>query len=159
MMSKSSGQRNANRGGFALSSGLRSGLNYAGASDERYAVSRGWVGSPGSDSLQRGAIGEGRNAGVLEGCGDPETRAAARQTDSQPREDLRLALERDGLVVLETRPFQLTEDDLELVQRRWSDGRTKNSSYNPHTGAVYGAGNPAHSTQALGHLMARYSAW
>lgn len=159
MMLKSSGQRNANRGGFALSSRPRSGLNYAGATDERFAVSREWVGSSGSDSLQRRAIGEGRDAGVLEGRGNPPTRAAPCPTASQPREDLRLALERDGLVVLETRPFQLTDDDLQLVQHRWSDGRSKNSSYNPRTGAVYGVGHPAQSAQDLGQLMGRYSAW
>src|SRR5215472_9987030 len=105
MMLKSSGQRNANRGGFALSSAPRSGLNYAGASDDPFAVTRKWVGSSGSESLRRGAIGEGRDAGVLGGGGETLTRATASPIAGQPRGDLRLALERDGLVVLETRPF------------------------------------------------------
>ena len=159
MMLKSSGQRNPNRGGFALSSGLRSGLNYAGASDDPLAVSRKWVCNSGSESLRRGAIGEGRDAGLLEAGAGTLMRGAAGSTSGQPRGDLRLALERDGLVVLETRPFQLTDDDVRLVQFRWSDGRSKNSSYNPPTGAVYGVGDTAQSTPGLERLMARYSAW
>lgn len=74
-------------------------------------------------------------------------------------EDLRLELERDGLVMLETKPFELTADDIQLVQRRWSDGRSKNSSYNPRTGVVYGVSAGAELAEGLGRLMARYSAW
>lgn len=106
--------------------------------------------------MRRAAIGEGGE--VLEGV-DALARAAACPAAGQPREDPRVALERDGLVVLEIRPFELTQDDVRLVQRRWSDGRSKNSSYNPGTGAVYGVGDPAQSTQDLGQLMARYAAW
>ena len=81
------------------------------------------------------------------------------QTACRPVDDLRSALERDGLVVLQTSPFELTDEDVQLVQRRWNDGRSKNSSYNPHTGVVYGIGGAGDSARGLGQLMARYSAW
>ena len=119
------------------------------------------MGSSGSESLQRSAIGDGRNAGVLEAIsrGSTTCEVARPPAGGRAEGDLRWALERDGWVVLETRPFQLTDDDVQLVQRRWSDGRSKNLSYNPHTGAVYGVDDRAGSAQDLGRLMGRYSAW
>ncbi|HEX3920218.1 MAG TPA: hypothetical protein VHW60_23000, partial [Caulobacteraceae bacterium] len=49
-------------------------------------------------------------------------------------EDLRTLLERDGVLILETDPFALSAAEQGVVANHWSDGRSKNSSFNPHTG-------------------------
>lgn len=113
----------------------------------------------GGDSVKRSAIGNGRDTDLLDVIGGGESLPVSGSMTAVRRDDLRLALERDGLVVLNVSPFQLTEADLRLVQRRWSDSRSKNSSYNPHTGAVYGVGPAAEAADGLAGLMARYSAW
>ena len=83
----------------------------------------------------------------------------ARASSNKPGEDVRVALERDGLLVLSTAPFQLTSEDIELIQGNWSDDRSKNSSFNPNTGAIDGVGDGLKSTKGLARLMRRYSAW
>jgi hypothetical protein len=74
-------------------------------------------------------------------------------------DDLRPLLERDGVLIVETPPFRLSPDDLEVVESHWSDGRSKNSSYNPHTGEVDGVLGGPNSVAALRELMARYAVW
>ena len=73
--------------------------------------------------------------------------------------DLRSLLERDGVLILRTDPFRLTADELGVVETHWSDGRSKNSSFNPRTGEVDGVLGETSDVAALGALMARYSAW
>jgi hypothetical protein len=73
--------------------------------------------------------------------------------------DLRSILERDGVIVVDTQPFQLSQDEIELVERHWSDGRSKNSSYNPRTGAVDGVIAGKDEAEALSVLMSRYADW
>ncbi len=73
--------------------------------------------------------------------------------------DLRPMLEREGLLIVHTPSFELTPSELELTDRRWGDGRSKNVSFNVHTGRIDGAlGDPA-TFERLRALMARYSAW
>ncbi len=74
-------------------------------------------------------------------------------------EDLRPLLERDGVMVAETTSFQLSAAEAELIERHWSDGRSKNSSYNPHTGEVDGVLTGPKSIHGLRALMARYAVW
>ena len=74
-------------------------------------------------------------------------------------EDLRGLLERDGILIVETDSFQLTGEDLSLIDRHWSDGRSKNSSYNPRTGELDGVVGEPETVSGLGALMARYAAW
>jgi hypothetical protein len=38
--------------------------------------------------------------------------------------DLRELLERDGVLIVDTEPFRLTSDELALIERHWSDGRS-----------------------------------
>jgi hypothetical protein len=74
-------------------------------------------------------------------------------------EDLRTLLERDGVLILETDPFALSAAEQGVVANHWSDGRSKNSSFNPHTGDVDGVlGGPGEVAE-LSALMARYSTW
>jgi hypothetical protein len=74
-------------------------------------------------------------------------------------EDLRGRLERDGILIVETDPFVLANEDYELIERHWSDGRSKNSSYNPHTGDLDGVVGASEVVTSLRALMARYAAW
>jgi hypothetical protein len=74
-------------------------------------------------------------------------------------EDLRALLERDGILIVETESFELSDDDLSLIDRHWSDGRSKNSSYNPRTGDLDGVVGESETVAGLGSLMARYAAW
>ena len=48
------------------------------------------------------------------------------------------ALTSGGILIVETESFQLSDDDMSLIDRHWSDGRSKNSSYNPRTGDLDG---------------------
>jgi len=72
-------------------------------------------------------------------------------------EDLRALLERDGILIVETESFQLSDDDMSLIDRHWSDGRSKNSSYNPRTGDLDGVVGEPETVVGLGGLMARYA--
>lgn len=76
-----------------------------------------------------------------------------------PGRDLRPLLEGDGVLVLETEPFRLEPGELELTQRRWSDGRSKNWSYNPQTGDLDGVVAGGEAIGALRELMSRFAAW
>jgi hypothetical protein len=73
--------------------------------------------------------------------------------------DLRQLLERDGVLIVETEPFRLTASEFELIDRHWSDGRSKNSSYNPNTGDTVGLVGAPEVVAGLGAVMARYAAW
>jgi hypothetical protein len=63
------------------------------------------------------------------------------------------------VLILPAEPFQLTADELSVINNHWSDGRSKNSSFNPHTGEVDGVLGDASDLAGLGLLMARYSDW
>jgi hypothetical protein len=73
--------------------------------------------------------------------------------------DLRELLERDGVLIVDTEPFRLTSDELALIERHWSDGRSKNSSYNPNTREIDGVIGAADVVSGLSAVMARYAAW
>jgi hypothetical protein len=73
--------------------------------------------------------------------------------------DLRQLLERDGVLIVETEPFRLTASEFELIDRHWSDGRSKNSSYNPNTGDTVGLVGAPEVVAGLGAVMARYAVW
>ena len=76
-----------------------------------------------------------------------------------PDVDLRQLLERDGVLVVQTDPFRLTDSEFELIDRHWSDGRSKNSSYNPNTGRTVGVVGAQDVVAGLGAVMARYAEW
>jgi len=76
-----------------------------------------------------------------------------------PGDDLRTLLERDGVLILESRTFALSPTELAAVENHWSDGRSKNSSFNPHTGEVDGVLGAPTEVEGLKAVMARYSAW
>jgi hypothetical protein len=73
--------------------------------------------------------------------------------------DLRELLERDGILILDTEPFRLTADELELIDRHWSDGRSKNCSYNPNSRELDGVVGSPEVVAGLSVVMARYAAW
>lgn len=75
------------------------------------------------------------------------------------RGDLRELLERDGILILETDPFAITAEEFELIDRHWSDGRSKNSSYNPNSGDIDGVVGAAEVVAGLREVMARYARW
>ena len=74
-------------------------------------------------------------------------------------EDLRGLLERDGILIVQTEPFRLTSAELELIERHWSDGRSKNSSYNPNTGELDGVVAAPDVVAGLRAAIARYADW
>jgi len=73
--------------------------------------------------------------------------------------DLRDLLERDGILIIDTEPFRLTTDELELIDRHWSDGRSKNCSYNPNSREIDGVVGLPEVVAGLSAVMARYAAW
>jgi hypothetical protein len=73
--------------------------------------------------------------------------------------DLRDLLERDGILIVQTEPFHLTSSELELIERHWSDRRSKNSSYNPNTREIDGVVGALEVVTGLSAVMARYAAW
>jgi hypothetical protein len=73
--------------------------------------------------------------------------------------DLRDLLERDGILIVQTEPFHLTPSELELIERHWSDGRSKNSSYNPNTREIDGVVGTLDVVAGLSAIMARYADW
>ena len=75
------------------------------------------------------------------------------------RGDLRKLLERDGILIVQTEPFRLTADELALIDRHWSDGRSKNSSYNPNSREIDGVIGTSEVMAGLSAVMARYAAW
>ncbi len=74
-------------------------------------------------------------------------------------EDLRALLERDGVLILDTESFDLSATERVVVENHCSDGRSKNSSFNPHTGEVDGVLGGPHEVAGLKALMGRYSVW
>ncbi|HZZ88579.1 MAG TPA: Kdo hydroxylase family protein [Caulobacteraceae bacterium] len=74
-------------------------------------------------------------------------------------EDLRRLLERDGILILDTQSFSIEPDEFELIDRLWSDGRSKNCSYNPNTDLIDGVVGDSLSVTALSALMGRYARW
>jgi hypothetical protein len=95
----------------------------------------------------------------LPAAGRERTGEVAAAAAPSSGDDLRSLLERDGVLMLTTPPFALSGLELGVLENHWSDGRSKNSSYNPHTGEVDGvAGAPA-DVEGLRALMARYSDW
>jgi hypothetical protein len=73
--------------------------------------------------------------------------------------DLRTLLEADGILIIDTETFELSALELDQIERYGSDGRSKNSSFNPTTGDIDGVlGGPA-VVSGLSNMMARYSAW
>jgi hypothetical protein len=95
---------------------------------------------------------------TLSRCSGPQAAEVA-VAGRDSGDDLRSLLERDGLLILRTGPFRLTAGELGSVETHWSDGRSKNSSFNPRTGEVDGVLGEASDVAGLGALMARYSAW
>jgi hypothetical protein len=85
--------------------------------------------------------------------------ASVRAANATSEEDLRPSLERDGVLILDIPPFDLTEDELELTQRQWSDGRSKNWSFNPNNGRLDGVLGGADAAAPLRALMSRYADW
>jgi hypothetical protein len=78
----------------------------------------------------------------------------------RPRgEDLRPLLERDGLLILKTEPFQLTSLEAELIEGHRSDGRSKNASFNPTRGELDGVVARHSAIEGLRSLMSRYANW
>jgi len=73
--------------------------------------------------------------------------------------DLRELLERDGILIIDTEPFRLTADEFELIDRHWSDGRSKNCSYNPNSREIDGVVGSPEVVAGLSAVMARYAAW
>ncbi|MEP6968222.1 MAG: Kdo hydroxylase family protein [Pseudomonadota bacterium] len=66
-------------------------------------------------------------------------------------------LEGGEVLFLPDRPFLLTQEEAPLLSPRTSDGRAKNISLDPATGAVRGAAAP--DQERLAGLLARYADW
>ncbi|HUZ12143.1 MAG TPA: Kdo hydroxylase family protein [Caulobacteraceae bacterium] len=79
--------------------------------------------------------------------------------EAAPLGDLRMPLEREGVLVIDTSPFRLTEAELRLTGRRWGDGRSKNVSYDPRSRRVDGTFGGGDTVDELRALMARYAQW
>lgn len=92
------------------------------------------------------ANGEARRAAEVAVAGRPQG------------DDLRATLERDGVLILETEPFRLPDADFELIDRQASDGRSKNWSFNPHTGDLDGVVG-GDGVSGLKAIMSRYVKW
>jgi hypothetical protein len=102
---------------------------------------------------------------------DRELAAAASGHEGEPRrgevaiagrprgDDLRALLERDGLLILQTEPFALTTPEFDLIDGQASDGRSKNWSYNPHTGDLDGVVSGGEGITGLRAVMSRYAEW
>jgi hypothetical protein len=102
--------------------------------------------------------------------GDREPRAASDQFGGDSRRaevavagrpgaaDLRGSLERDGVLILETDPFRLTNADFDLIDGQASDGRSKNWSFNPHTGDLDGVVG-GEGIAGLKGILSRYVKW
>jgi hypothetical protein len=80
-------------------------------------------------------------------------------TAKAPGEDFRPHLERDGVLLLGTAPFSLTDEEHGLAEGVWGDGRSKNASYNPNTGRIDGVVSAGAAFERLRGLMARYALW
>ncbi|MGH6971917.1 MAG: Kdo hydroxylase family protein, partial [Caulobacteraceae bacterium] len=94
---------------------------------------------------------------------DPITRRAALgdiAVAQHPREgDLRVLLERDGVLVADVESFRLSDQEFDLIENHWSDGRSKNSSYNPETRELDGVVGDTAVVTGLRALLARYADW
>jgi hypothetical protein len=74
-------------------------------------------------------------------------------------EDLRAPLERDGVLILETDPFHMSDAEFDLIERQASDGRSKNWSFNPHTGDLDGVVGGGDGITGLKAIMSGYVKW
>lgn len=108
--------------------------------------------------MDPGAPGDMETVAASRGPG--EARRAEVGVAGRPRgEDLRSLLERDGVLILDTDPFQLSSTDFSLIDSQASDGRSKNWSYNPHTGDLDGVVGGGEGITALRAIMSRYVRW
>jgi hypothetical protein len=96
-------------------------------------------------------------AGLIDGRGADASQPPF--TASAPGEDFRPRLECDGVVVLATPCFSLSDDERGLTEGVWGDGRSKNASYNPNTGRIDGVVGAGAAFERLRGLMARYALW
>jgi hypothetical protein len=141
-------------------------LNYAGARHDLPA-SAGPFG--GGDARGMSSLGTGRmDPGSR---GDREVMAASVETGGDSRraevavacrpegEDLRPFLERDGVLILETDPFRLSNADFDLIDGQASDGHSKNWSFNPHTGDLDGVIGGGEAINGLKGILSRYVKW
>ena len=91
---------------------------------------------------------------------DGESRRGHVAVAGPPRgEDLRALLERDGVLILDREPFALSSGEFDLIDSQASDGRSKNWSYNPHTGDLDGVVGGGEGIAGLRAIMSRYSTW
>jgi len=107
----------------------------------------------GFDPLERGAIADRPESGSTFSMG------AVTQLERRSGDDLREILEREGVIVVDKPAFRLAGGEAEIVERHWSDGRSKNSSYNPRTGVVDGLIAGQDLGEDLRRLMGRYADW
>jgi 3-deoxy-D-manno-oct-2-ulosonic acid (Kdo) hydroxylase len=106
--------------------------------------------------MDPGSQGEPRAASIETG-GDSHYAEVA--VAGHPRgEDLRAFLERDGVLILETDSFRLTDADFGLIDGQASDGRSKNWSFNPHTGDLDGVIG-GDGLSGLKAILSRYVKW
>ncbi len=106
--------------------------------------------------MDPGSQGEPRAASIETG-GDSQ-RVDVAVAGHPGGEDLRAFLERDGVLILQTDPFRLTDSDFELIDGQASDGRSKNWSFNPHTGDLDGVIG-GDGLSGLKAILSRYVKW
>jgi len=110
-----------------------------------------------------GSLAMGHAAPRARRANDPDAPVPAAElvaVAGKPQDgDLRELLERDGILIIDTEPFRLTADEFELIDLHWSDGRSKNSSYNPNTREIDGVVGSADVVAGLSAVMQRYATW
>ena len=68
-----------------------------------------------------------------------------------------LALESGQVAFLPQLSFELAEDERYLLSPRWSDGKAKNISYDPHTQKVNHTSAQGADVEAIGRMMGRFA--
>jgi hypothetical protein len=109
--------------------------------------------------MNRLPTGHGAQNASLAEANAPRLDAEVALADRSTGEDLRPVLERDGVLVLKTEPFRLTVRDAQLIEEAWSDGRSKNASFNPAKGELDGVVGQRPAIDDLKSLMSRYADW